>query len=186
MAKIELSQKQLRLIQDALELYSRIGILQLDRILDHPSIEGMIANQFTSKEPVKVGDHIGRGEVVEIGKDYFKTKGSWGNGEETRKWTDMDALKHWPDYSKYHPHCDEIKRKLNEVKNLIAGDPLIRPQNASYGIHRTNEGQHNLEAYDMIQVIRNEFWKAEENPPQYVVSSSVCKFGKEPLIKVEL
>ena len=186
MAKIELSQKQLRLIQDALELYSRIGILQLDRILDHPSIEGIIANQFTSKEPIKVGDHIGRGEVVEIGKDYFKTKGSWGNGEEIRKWTDMDALKHWPDYDGLHPHCDEIKRRLNDIKNLIAKDHSIQSQNASYGIHRTKEGEHNLEAYDMIQVIRNEFWKDEENPPQYVVGSSVHKTSSEPLIKVEL
>lgn len=186
MATLTCSNKQLRLIQDALELYSRIGILQLDRILDHPSVEGMIENQFTSKEPVKVGDHIGRGEVVEIGKKYFKTKGSWGNGEEVRKWTDMDALKHWPDYDKLHPHCDEIKRKLNEIKLLISGDYQIANINASYGIHRTKEGQHNLEAYDMIQVIRNEFWKAEENPPQYVVSSHIHKTSSEPLIKVEL
>lgn len=186
MATLTCSNEQLRLIQDALELYSRIGILQLDRILDHPSVEGMIANQFTSKEPIKVGDHIGRGEVVEIGKKYFKTKGSWGNGEEIRKWTDMDALKHWPDYGKLHPHRDEIKRRLNEIKLLISGDYQIANINASYGIHRTKEGQHNLEAYDMIQVIRNEFWKAEENPPQYVVSSSVIKWSNEPLIKVEL
>jgi len=186
MATLTCSNEQLRLIQDALELYSRIGILQLDHILYHPSVEGMIANQFTSKAPVKVGDHIGRGEVVEIGKDYFKTKGSWGNGEEVRKWTDMDALKHWPDYGKLHPHYDEIKRRLNDVKNLIAGDPLIQSQNASYGIHRTKEGQHNIEAYDMIQVIRNEFWKAQENPPKYVVSADVTKWSTEPLIKVEL
>jgi hypothetical protein len=39
MATITLTNKQLKLIQSALDLYSRIGILQLDEIINHPSID---------------------------------------------------------------------------------------------------------------------------------------------------
>ena len=42
MATIKLTNKQLRLIQTALDLYSRVGILQFEEILSHPTIEKLI------------------------------------------------------------------------------------------------------------------------------------------------
>ena len=85
MATITLNNEQLRLVQAALELYSRIGILQFERIFDHPTIDALIDNQFTPKKKLEVGDDTMRGEIVEIGKKFIKTKGSWGNGEEIKK-----------------------------------------------------------------------------------------------------
>ena len=50
MAKIKLTNKQLKLIQNALEMYSRIGILQLDKIIDHPTIINVIQKKFTKEK----------------------------------------------------------------------------------------------------------------------------------------
>lgn len=44
MAKIEVTKDQLMLIERALELYSRIGIGQLDHIKDHPTFERHLSN----------------------------------------------------------------------------------------------------------------------------------------------
>lgn len=129
MSTIKLTQKQLKLIQDALELYSRIGMLELDNILHHPSIDKIMENQCTPKSKIEIGDMTSRGEVVEIGIDYFKTKGVWfdskkrasveqiesnPNGwiEEVRTWHDMNELKHAVNYSKFHQLNHELKMKL--------------------------------------------------------------------------
>lgn len=198
MAKIECTNEQLHLIQDALELYSRIGIMQLDHIFYHPSVEQMVHNQFTPKKKLEVGDQTERGEIVEINEKSIKTKGSWCDRkerlgddsgkwvEEIREWFDIDKIKLSCDYSQYHPYVDKIKKLLNEVKNLITGDSHIESINASYGIGRLNEGEHNITAYDMIQTIRHEFWKANPNRSNMTVDSSICKFGTQNLIKVEL
>jgi thiamine pyrophosphokinase len=47
MAKLEVTEDQLHLIQDALDLYSRIGIMQFDRILEHPTIEKYIVDKHS-------------------------------------------------------------------------------------------------------------------------------------------
>ena len=93
MAQITLNDKQLRLIQTALDLYSRIGILQFDEILRHPTVDAMIENRFTPKKELEVGDRTMRGEIVEIGKKFIKTTGTWGNGEEIKTWKDVDKIK---------------------------------------------------------------------------------------------
>ena len=186
MATLEVNEKQLRIIQDALDLYSRIGILQIDRILDHPSIEGMITNRFTPKKELEVGDRTVRGEVVEIGDGYIKTRGSWGNGEEVRTWTDVDDVKLSPDYSKVHETENIIRNICSELKNRIAEDPNIYSANASYGIGRSNEGEHNMIAYDMIQVIRHEYWKVNQYHSSLTVDSYVHQTSPQPLIKVKL
>lgn len=187
MATITCSNEQLRLIQDALELYSRIGILQIDRIMDHPFVEQMVMNQFRPvKAKLEVGDKTERGVVVEVGKNFIKTKGSWGNGEEIMKWKDVENVKLAVNWTEYHKRVEEIENTCSQLKNLISGDPRIYSKNASYGIGRNKEGQYNIDAYDMIQVIRHEFWKADPNRSTMVVSSDVTQFGNKELIKVEL
>lgn len=186
MAKIELTNQQLQLIKNALELYSRIGILQIDKIIDHPTVEKLIIDQFSKHTPLQVGDKTGRGEVVEVGEGWIKTKGTWGNGEEIRTWTDTENIKHFPDWNKVHETQDKIRQLCSEMKNLISGDPLIASQNASYGIHNPRVGEENRQAYDIIQVIRHEFWKADPDHNPYVVSSSVHRSSGEPLPKVEV
>lgn len=208
MATLTCSNEQLRLIQDALELYSRIGIMQLDYIKYHPSVDPMVHEQFRPKrKQLMVGDKTERGDIVEIGDGYIKTESYWSDWKErytpeevehilkanpsgwykeVRTWTDIENIKLSIDYGAYHERWDEINKKLNEVKNLITGDPQISHQHASYSISRSKEGQHNIDAYDMIQVIRHEFWKANPNRSSMTVDSSICKFGENNLIKVEL
>ncbi len=201
MAQLECSNEQLRLIQDALELYSRVGIMQIDHILYHPSVEQLLHDQFTPKKKLEVGDHSERGEVVEITKKSVKTKGYWCDRkerlglpaddpsnmvEEIREWFDVDKIKQSCDYGKYHEARDTIKHLCSEIKNIVTGDPQISSPNASYGIGREKEGQHNIDAYDMIQSIRHEFWKANPKRSNMTVDSSICQFGNKQLIKVQL
>lgn len=206
MATLICNNEQLKLIQDALELYSRIGILQLDHIIYHPFIKNMLYNQFRPKKSkLEVGDETERGTIVEIGENYIKTKSYWSDWkdratlemlqqyeidnkwpEEIRTWYDIDNIKLSIDYNKYHAAKDKLVDLCSELKNLISGDPQISNKHASYGIGRTNEGQYNIDAYDMIQVIRHEFWKENPNRSNITVDSSICKFGNKKLIKVKL
>lgn len=203
MATIQCTNDQLRLIQDALELFSRIGIMQIDRIKDHPSIESLLREQCRPKKALEVGDETERGKVVEIGEGYIKTEGQWSDWKdradvetiknnpngwviETRTWEDVDAVKLSIDYEKYHKLRDDLDDLCNSIKNLVANDSMISSKNASYGIGRRKEGEHNIDAYDMIQVIRHEFWKENPNRNNMTVNSSVTQFGSKSLIKVKL
>lgn len=184
MATITLNNDQLHLIQAALELYFRIGILQFERILDHPSIDALIENQFTPKKKLEVGDHTMRGEIVEIGKKYIKTKGNWGKGEEVKKWTDIDKMKLAPDWNEIHRVRKELDDKFCEMKTLITGE--YYGKGASLGIHNPAVDVTNREAYDMIQVIRHEFWKANETRSNITVDSNVLLWTTQPNITVQI
>lgn len=184
MAKIELSNDQLRLIQRALDFYSRMGILQFQELLDHPTIDNLIMNNFSPKKKLEVGDETMRGTVVEIGKDYIKTKGSWGNGEEIRKWTDVDKIKMSPDWSKVHEVRDKVDANLNYLKKLISEQDFT---NGNYGIGSKEVDDSCREAYDLIQIIRHEFWKANPNRSNVTVDSSLHLMNKKnDEVKVEL
>lgn len=183
MAKIELNNEQLRLIQTALDFYSRIGSLQFERLLEHPSIDNLIDSRFTPKKKLEIGDHTMRGEIVEIGKKYIKTKGSWGNGQEIKTWKDIDKIKLSPDWSQVHKTKDEIKFYLEKIKDLIYSE--IKLGHGSLGIHNPNVDNSCRDAFDIMQIIRHEFWKADPNHSSITVDSSVSLIGSEPVI-VEL
>ena len=184
MAKIELTNKQLRLIQDALELYSRIGILQHERIFDHPSIDRLIKNSHTPDKEIKVGSETMRGVVVEIGEGYIKTKGHWGKGEEIKTWTDIENIQLSPDWNTYHNDKDRIVNLFNSVNQLIMSNPIFG-KNQSLGIHHESVKECR-EAFDIIQVIRHEFWKENPNHSDITVDSSIHITSTEPSVKVEL
>lgn len=183
MAKIELTNDQLRLIQDALELYSRAGILQWRYVYDHPSIQKYMKDSFTPDKELKVGSDTMRGVVVEIGDDYVKTKGRWGKDEEIRTWYDIDNIELCPNWNKYHEAKDKIEKLFGEVNRIILQDPTF-PDTASPGIHNP-KSRKALEAFDLIQVIRHEFWKSNPNR-SWGVADSVSLNGTGPAIKVEL
>jgi len=184
MAIIKLSNKQLRLIQKSLDLYSRIGMLQLDEVLNHPTIDNSITEQFTDKKQLEVGDETMRGKIVEIGKSYIKTEGSWGNGNEVKKWKDVKNLKLSPDWAKLHDRTREIKTRLSEIKYLITGDSTF--YSAYFGIHSKQVDETCREAYDIIQVIRHEFWKAQKDKSNYTVDSSISKSSMDDSVEVIL
>jgi hypothetical protein len=185
MAKLELNNDQLRLIQKALDFYSRVGMGQFNEIIEHPTFEKSLHRQFSPNKPFKIGDQTMRGEVVEIDKKgkWIKTKGSWGNGEEIKKWTDLENVMYSPDWSALHAMEDAIKQQLNIARNLLYGEDMGR--NGSWGIYNEKVDESCREAFNIIQVIRHEFWKENPNRSNVTVDSSVDSRIKNK-VKVEL
>lgn len=169
-AKIECTKSQLRLIQTALDFYSRVGILQLDRILEHPSIENLLQEQFRPKEKLKVGSQTERGEITKITKKSIWTKGSWGNGEEVRKWDDAENIKLSIDYSKYHAKEDEIKELLSQINSIVYAKPFGK--NMSLGIYNEQVDESCRTAFSIIEKIRYRFWLANPNRSSITVDST--------------
>jgi hypothetical protein len=129
MATLEVNNKQLRLIQQALDLYSRIGIGQFGVIKDHPTFERHLSNEF--------------------------------KGEDGKT-----------DYGRYHDVRDSIDSILIQPRNMLMQEPS-HPRNGSWGIHNKKVDETCREAYDIIQVIRHEFWKADETRSDITVDSSI-------------
>ena len=178
MATLEVTNEQLRLIQQALDMYSRIGIGQMWVIKDHPTFYNVLSDKLRPKKQLEVGDQTERGEVVEIGKGYIKTSGSWGNGEEIRTWTDVENVKLSIDYNLYHQIRDEADKILCEGRNKLLQEDLGK--HASYGIYNPNEVDESCRvAFDLIQVIRHEFWKNDSDRSSITVDSSVHLSTKE-------
>ena len=182
MAKIELTNKQLRMVQEALELYSRAGILQWRYVYNHPSVQKYLKESYSDEKELKVGVNTMRGTVVEIGEDYVKTKGTWGNGEEIRTWTDVENIEISPNWSKYQNAKNKIEKMFGDVNRIILND-FTFPDSASPGIHNPNS-RESLEVFDLIQIIRHEFWKANPNRGIGVDSNININTGNN--IKVEL
>jgi hypothetical protein len=188
MATLEVTEEQLVLIQKSLDLYSRIGILQFERILEHPTVEKLMDKKHTKDydKPLEVGDKTNRGKIVEIGKKFIKTKGNWGDGETIREWRDVENVKRSPNYTTLHENEKLIISKLDEIEKDIS-DNYIHP-NMSYGIYdETDVDESCRVAYDLVQVIRHEFWKKDPERSTMTVDSSVMLTTKNSdKIKVKL
>jgi hypothetical protein len=184
MAKIELSNDQLRLIQKALDFYSRIGIGQFNEILDHPTFQESLRDQFTPKKELEVGDITVRGEVVKITKKAIWTKGMWGGGEEVKKWTDIENLKLSPDYSELFKRKDEIENYLLIPRDLLYGESGLS-KHGSWGIYNPRVDESCREAFGLIQKIRHQFWLADPNRSEITVDSHVDSWAC-PNVKVEI
>jgi len=184
MAKIELTNKQLRLIQKALDFYSRIGSLQFEEILNHPTIDNAVIERFSPHKKFEVGDHTMKGEIVEIGDGFIKTKGNWGKGEEIKTWIDVEKVKPLtklaPNWPNVHKTNDEIIIYLNKIKFLISGE------DGNYGIYDERVDETCRESYDMIQIIRHEFWKENPNKSAMTVDSSYNLIHPNEAITVKL
>lgn len=185
MAKLELTNDQLHLIQKALDLYSRIGILQFEQIIDHPTIDSVIKDRLRPKKELQIGDSTERGEIVEITEDYIKTKGRWGNGEEIKTWTDVDKVKLSTNWTEVHNIEDKIREKISEIKFLVTGEHY--GNGASFGIYNDKVDESCREAFDIIQVIRHEFWKVNPHSSVITVDSHIHKSSSNTkLPKVEI
>jgi hypothetical protein len=178
MATLHVTEKQLKLIQTALDFYSRVGIGQMWAIKDHPTYQNVLYDKLRPKKELELGDRTERGEIVEIGDGYIKTKGSWGNGEEIRTWTDVDKIKLSIDYSLYHKIRDEGEDLLIAGRNkLLQEDDLHK--NGHYGIFNEQVDDTCRIAFDIIQVIRHEFWKRDPERSSITVDSSVTIWTKD-------
>lgn len=191
MATLTVTEEQLRLIQRALDFYSRIGIGQFSEIKDHPTFERHLHREFAlGSGPFKVGDRTMRGEVVEIcpkGR-WIKTKGRWSGEEEVRMWEDVDNIEYSTDYTKYHAVRDAVDNAFVHPRNLLYNNHEIG-RNGSWGIHNPNVDDTCRQAFDIVQVIRHEFWKKNPNRSGITVDSSIhftSDKGKSNKIKCEL
>ena len=165
--KIEVTEDQARVINRALDFYSRIGIGQFKEILEHPTFDNILLKRLTPQKELERGDQTNRGEIVEINKTNIKTKGSWSSSEETKTWEDLKNIRLQPDYEQYHRIKKEAIGLLDDAKKEITGDP------ASYGIHNMKVDDSCRVAFDIQQVIRHEFWKNSEHQHYYTVDASV-------------
>jgi hypothetical protein len=175
MNTLHLTDEQLTLVQQALDFYSRVGIGQFEVIKDHPTFEAHLHKEFALKKgPLEVGDKTVRGEVVEIDKKgkWVKTKGSWDNGEEVRKWTDVENVHHSTDYGKYHHTRDSIDEQLSVARNMLINNQFMS-RHGSWGIHHPSVDDTSRMAFDIVQVIRHERWKADPKRNEHVVSSHI-------------
>ena len=189
MATLTVTEDQLHLIQRALDFYSRIGIGQFDRIKDHPTFERHLHREFAlGSGPFKVGDKTMRGEVVEVhpkGK-WIKTKGRWNGEEEVKKWEDVENIEYSTDYERYHAVRDSVDSMLVQPRNMLYNNSEL-DRNGSWGIHNPNVDDSCRDAFDLIQVIRHEFWKKNPNRSNITVDSHIHLTGrKNGNIKVEL
>lgn len=142
MATLTVSEEQLRLIQRALDLYSRIGIGQFGEIKDHPTFQ-----------------------------------------KHLRKECEVDGK---TDYERYHSTRDMANNFLFQARNILYNDSSIG-KNGSWGIHHPNVDDSCRDAYDLIQVIRHEFWKQNPERSDLTVDSSVLLTdSKNSNIELEL
>ena len=185
-ATLKCNEEQLRLIQKALDFYSRVGIGQFEEIINHPTFEESLRRQFTPQKELEVGDQTMRGEISEIAEDksWVKTTGTWNSLEEERTWTDVDQIKLSPDYSGMGSYEKEIEELLFQARHLLYGEPIGR--NGSWGIYNPKVDESCREAFNMIQVIRHEFWKQQKNKSTWTVDANVDPWIKNKIeVKIE-
>ena len=180
MATLEVNKDQLRLIQRALDFYSRVGIGQFSVIKEHPTFEKHLAEVCRpNREPI-VGDRTPQGEILELSKSKALIAGSVKNKmwNAAHEWKKLNDVKLSTDYSKYHKIRDNVDNQLTEVRNNLINDHSVG-RNGSWGIHNKNVDETCREAFDIIQVIRHEFWKADEKRSNMTVDSDIMLTTKD-------
>lgn len=184
MATLTVTNEQLRLIQKALDFYSRVGIGQMWAVKEHPTYEGVLRDKLRPKKPIEVGDKTEQGEVIKITKNRIQTKGWWGAKEELR-WFPKEKVKLSIDYEQFHQIRDTAEKILNTGRNMLLQEEISN--NGSYGIYNTNVDESCRVAFDIVQVIRHEFWKANEDRVDYTVDASLHLTTKDSnKVKVQL
>jgi hypothetical protein len=176
MNTLHLTDEQLRLVQQALDFYSRIGIGQFERIKEHPTFEEFLYKSCTPKKAPEVGDRTPQGEILEIknGKALIngsvdKKTGHWCSKTE---WKKLKDVKLSTDYAKLHETEKIVDMALVYPRNLLMQTPDL-PPHASWGIHNENVHDSCRQAFDIVQVIRHERWKRYPNRSYMTVDSSI-------------
>ena len=188
MATLEVTNEQLQLIQRALDFYSRVGIGQFTEIKDHPSFEKALGKACQPKKDPEVGDRTNQGTILEIKDGKALIDGSVRNGmwNKAKQWKKLENVKLSTDYGKYHEIRDIVDSRLTECRNLLIQDNSVG-KNGSWGIFNEEADDSVRVAYDLVQVIRHEFWKANPKRSSVTVDSSVMLWCKDSdKIKCEL
>ena len=174
--KIECTKSQLRLIQKALDFYSRIGIGQFTEIKNHPTFEQYLEEVCRPKNIPKVGDRTPQGKILEIKGKKALVNGSVS--KETKMWCDtpewkkLEDIKLSTDYSRFHSIRDNVDKMLADARNVLIND-VSCGVHGSWGIYNQNVDDSCREAFNLVQHIRHEFWKVNPNRSTATVDSSV-------------
>ena len=174
MAKLEVTNDQLRLIQRALDLYSRVGIGQMWPIVEHPTFERHVMKRVTKEGPIQVLDRNNKGTVLEVGDDWVIAQDMYYSDKEPKKWP-LKEVRHSTNYTEYHKIMDTAKAMFAQARNVLTGENMN--EHASWGIGNVNTDESCQEAFDIIQVIRHEFWKHNPDRSDITVDSSVTLFS---------
>jgi hypothetical protein len=174
MNTLQLTDKQLNLIQQALDFYIRVGIGQFKAIKDHPTFEKFLYSVCTPNKEIEVGDRTPQGEVLEIkdGKALISGSIKDNRWSEEHEWKDLKDVKLSTDYSKYHQLRSDIDKALLIPRNMLINDNSMSI-NGSWGIYNKNVSDDCRIAFDIFQVIRYEKWKNDEDRSFMTVDSSI-------------
>ena len=169
---IECTEKELYLINKALDFYSRVGAGQFSEIVDHPTFE---KNVYELCRPVKtpeVGDRTSQGEILEIKEGKALINGSVKDGLWCKdpEWKDLKDVKLSTDWEHFHFIRDTANKVLYSARNVLYGNDDIS-HNGHWGIYNKQVDDSCRVAYHLHQVIRHELWKQQEEPTQYTVDS---------------
>lgn len=168
---LEMNEKQASLVQDALDFYSRVGIGQMDKILDHPTYKNYLAEKLRPKKILEIGDKTERGNIVEIGQGFIRTEGHWEGELEIRTWHDVESIKPSIDYDLYHGLRKKAEKTLNIGRNQLLCEELSH--NSYWGINNPDADKTCRDAFDIMQIIRHEFWKSQADRRPHGVSSRI-------------
>lgn len=186
---IECSEEQLRLIQKALDFYSRVGIGQFTEIKNHPTFEEHLYNKCVPKKDPEVGDRTPQGEILEVKDGKALINGSVDPVKkmwcEEKEWKELKDVKLSTDYSRFHQIREEADEMLAAARNHLIQDRSTGV-NGSWGIYNTNVDESCRESFNMVKCIRHEFWKLNPNKSSMTVDSSVDSFMKNKIVvKIE-
>lgn len=186
MATIKCTNEQLRLIQTALDFYSRIGIGQFGVIKDHPTFQRHLEEVCRPKKEIEVGDRTPQGEVLEIKNGKALINGSVVKGMWNKKpaWKKIKEVELSTNYEKFHEIRDVVDNLLAHARNALIQDYSFG-KNGGWGIYNEKVDDDCRIAFGIIQNVRHEFWKAIPNSTSYTVDSSIDSRYKD-LVVVEL
>jgi hypothetical protein len=172
--KLIVTDDQLRTIQMALDFYSRVGIGQFGVIKDHPSFEDALYKACIPNKDPEVGDRTPQGGILEIkdGKALIDGSVKRGKWSPDHVWKKLKDVKLSTDYTRYHAIRDEVDNRLAECRNMLIQD-FSTGRNGSWGIYNEEASEECRVAYDLVQVIRHEFWKRNPKRSSMTVDSSV-------------
>ena len=173
--KIECTKDQLRLIQRALDLYTRLGIGQFSEIKNHPTYESHLEEVCRPKHTPKIGDRTPQGEILDIKDGKALINGSVNKKTKmwcgTPEWKKLKDVKLSTDYSKFHSIRDEVDKQLNVARNLLYNEFDIS-HNGSWGIYNPKVDESCREAFSIIERIRHQFWLANPDRSDMTVDST--------------
>lgn len=192
---IEVTEEQAGLLINVLDNYSRIGTLQFNRIENHPTISNLIEKKCTPiSKKFKVGQTVQvpnklLGTIREIHKDKLTVDVTCLNVGANQKQNTKIELKsynikevsHTVDWHKYHSMVEDFNNSLEPARCLLY---KFNGVNHSLGIYSKYVDDSCRDAYDMLQIIRNELYKDTDNFSNSLASTVVLS-GKKGDIKIK-